>query len=71
MRWLRFLAFNALGAALWVGTWVSVGYLAGTHIDTIYRHITEYSYYVLIALAVLLVVYVARRMLSRRSLGNQ
>ena len=35
MRWLRFLAFNALGAALWVGTWVSVGYLAGSHIDTI------------------------------------
>ena len=32
MRWLRFLAFNALGAALWVGTWVSLGYLAGNHI---------------------------------------
>src|ERR1700729_3546745 len=31
MRWLRFLFFNALGAALWVGTWVSVGYLAGNH----------------------------------------
>jgi membrane protein DedA with SNARE-associated domain len=29
LRWRRFLAFNALGAALWVGTWVSLGYLAG------------------------------------------
>ncbi len=29
MRWLRFLAFNALGAALRVGDWVSLGYLAG------------------------------------------
>ena len=32
MHWLRFVAFNALGAALWVGTWVSVGYFAGQHI---------------------------------------
>ncbi len=29
MRWLRFFVFNALGAVLWVGTWVSLGYLAG------------------------------------------
>jgi len=40
MRWLRFLAFNALGAALWVGTWVTLGYLAGSHIGTIYHYIT-------------------------------
>ena len=43
MRWLRFLFFNAIGAALWVGTWVSIGYLAGNHIDTIYHYITRYS----------------------------
>jgi len=65
MRWLRFLAFNALGAALWVGTWVSLGYLAGQHIATIYHHITVYSYYALIAVAVLLVAYIAWRMLRR------
>src|SRR5690348_3901258 len=66
MRWLRFLLFNALGAALWVGTWVTLGYLAGSHIGTIYHYITQYSSYVLIALAVLLVAYIARRMLRRR-----
>jgi membrane protein DedA with SNARE-associated domain len=65
MHWLRFLAFNALGAALWVGTWVSLGYLAGDHIATIYHYITQYSYYVLIAGAVLLVAYIAWRMLRR------
>ena len=32
LRWRRFLAFNALGAALWVGTWVSLGYLAGNQV---------------------------------------
>ena len=66
MRWLRFLAFNALGAALWVGTWVSLGYLGGKHIGTIYHYITRYSYYALIVGAVLLVAYIAWRLLRRR-----
>jgi membrane protein DedA with SNARE-associated domain len=65
LRWRRFLAFNALGAALWVGTWVSLGYLAGNHIDTIYHDITRYSYYLLIALAVVLAAYIARHILRR------
>jgi membrane protein DedA with SNARE-associated domain len=66
MHWLRFLVFNALGAALWVGTWVSLGYLAGSHIGTIYHYITQYSFYVLIALGVLLAGYIAWRVLRRR-----
>ena len=66
MRWLRFLAFNTLGAALWAGTWVSLGYLAGSRIGTIYHYISEYSLYVLIALAVLLTGYIAWRVLRRR-----
>jgi membrane protein DedA with SNARE-associated domain len=66
LRWRRFLAFNALGAALWVGTWVSLGYLAGNHIDAIYHDITRYSYYLLIALVAALAAYIARRILHRR-----
>ena len=66
MRWRRFLLFNAIGAALWVGVWVSVGYLAGTHITAIYNQVTRYSLYVLIALGVLAVAFVARRLLRRR-----
>jgi membrane protein DedA with SNARE-associated domain len=66
MRWLRFLTFNALGAALWVGTWVSVGYLAGSHIDTIYNYITRYSYYALIALVVVIAALIARHLMRRR-----
>jgi len=66
LRWRRFLAFNSLGAALWVGTWVSLGYLAGNHIDAIYHAITRYSYYLLIALVVALAAYVVRRILRRR-----
>jgi hypothetical protein len=66
MRWLRFVAFNVLGAALWVGTWVSLGYAAGSHIGAIYHYITEFSFYVLIALAVLLAGYIAWCVLRRR-----
>ncbi|MBV9792606.1 MAG: DedA family protein [Actinobacteria bacterium] len=61
MHWKRFIPFNALGAALWVGLWVSVGYLAGNHITTIYEQITRYSLYVLIALAVVVVGFIGWR----------
>ena len=66
MRWLRFLVFNALGAALWVGTWVSLGYLAGNHINTIYHYITNYSYYALIAAAAVVAALIIRHVLRRR-----
>ena len=66
MHWLRFLAYNALGAALWVGTWVSVGYFAGQHITTIYNAITRYSLYVAIAAVVLIVALIARHVIIKR-----
>lgn len=66
MPWHRFLAFNALGAALWAGVWTSIGYLAGSHIEAIYTEITRYSLYVLIALAVLVLALIARALLRRR-----
>ena len=66
MHWLRFVAFNALGAALWVGTWVSVGYFAGQHITTIYNGITTYSLYAAIAAVVLIAAWVVYRLRKRR-----
>jgi membrane protein DedA with SNARE-associated domain len=66
MRWLKFLACNALGAALWVGTWVSVGYFAGQHITAIYDAITNYSLYAAIAAVVLLAGWLLLRLRKRR-----
>jgi len=66
MHWLRFLIFNAIGAALWVGTWVTIGYFAGNNITTIYHYITLYSYYVLAGLVVLIVGYIVWRRRRRR-----
>ena len=66
MHWLRFLAYNALGAALWVGTWVSIGYFAGQHINTIYGVVTRYSLYVAIAAVVVIVALIARHIMRKR-----
>ena len=66
MHWLRFLAYNALGAALWVGTWVSIGYFAGQHINTIYGVITRYSLYVAIAAVVVILALIARHIMRKR-----
>jgi membrane protein DedA with SNARE-associated domain len=66
MHWLRFVVFNALGAALWVGTWITIGYFAGNNITTVYHYITLYSYYVLAGLVVLIVAYIVWRRRRRR-----
>ena len=66
MEWRRFLVFNAIGAALWVGVWTTLGYLSGSNIDTIYNTAARYSTYLLAALVVLVVAYVARRLVRRR-----
>lgn len=69
MRWTRFLAFNAIGAALWVATWTSIGYLSGSHLNAIYATATRYSTYFAIVLAALALVIVARHVLRRRGQG--
>jgi membrane protein DedA with SNARE-associated domain len=71
MPWLRFVMFNALGAALWVGLWTSVGYLAGNHIQTIYTEATRYSLYLLIAAGVAAVALIVRAVIRRRRRRRQ
>jgi membrane protein DedA with SNARE-associated domain len=66
IHWAKFLAFNAIGAALWVGVWTSVGYFSGSHINTIYHTATRYSTYFAIALAAFVVAYIARRLFRVR-----
>ncbi|BFU43183.1 DedA family protein [Krasilnikovia sp. MM14-A1004] len=50
MPWRRFLLFNAVGAALWVGLWAAVGYVAGDHWQAITAVVHRYQPYVLAAL---------------------
>ena len=66
MDWRRFLIFNALGAALWVALWTSVGYFSGSHIDTIYNDATRYDKYFAIAIGVLVLAYITWRVAGSR-----
>jgi membrane protein DedA with SNARE-associated domain len=63
MHWLRFLAFNALGAALWVAAWTSLGYVAGDHVETL----VHYYAYVAVGLAVVVIAVVAWHLHRRRA----
>ena len=67
LRWQRFLVFNAIGAALWVAVWTSVGYFSGSHIDTIYGEATRYVRYLAIAAALVIAAYVALRVRRARA----
>ena len=67
MPWLTFGLFNVIGAFAWVATWVTLGDVAGDHIATVYADINRYFLYLLAAVAVLLVAYIGRRLLRRRS----
>ena len=66
MLWRRFLIFNAIGAVLWVAVWTAIGYFSGSHIDAIYKGAVRYSTYLLAAIAVLVIAYIARHLGRRR-----
>jgi membrane protein DedA with SNARE-associated domain len=52
MPWHVFVAYNALGAALWVGTWTAAGYFAGEHVDRVQAVFHQYSVLLLLATTV-------------------
>jgi len=66
MHWTKFLPFNMLGAALWVGVWVSVGYFSGSHINSIYNTVTRYQTYFAIAVVLAVLVFIGRHLWRRR-----
>lgn len=65
MPYPRFLAAQALGAALWVGVWSGLGYAAGSHIDAIYSGVTRFGYVALGVAAVVVVAVAVRRRRAR------
>lgn len=66
MHWARFLAYNALGAALWVGLWTTVGYVAGDHLTSLYGQAHRYETYLAIAVGIVALVLFARWLRHRR-----
>ncbi|MFK4110927.1 DedA family protein [Streptomyces sp. NPDC002176] len=70
MAWHRFLAFNALGAVLWVGLWSTLAYVAGNHITTVYDEIVRYQRYVLVGAGILVAALVVRHLVRRRRVNR-
>jgi membrane protein DedA with SNARE-associated domain len=66
MRWGRFASYNAAGAVAWVTWWVSAGYLAGDHIETIYRDAERDSSFLLAALVIVAAALIVRAVRRRR-----
>jgi membrane protein DedA with SNARE-associated domain len=62
MRWPKFIAFNALGAALWVGTWSLIGYYSGDHIQTF----LHYQMYISLTVVAALILYILFRIVQKR-----
>ena len=61
MHWKKFVIFNSLGAALWVGVWVSIGYFSGSNIDSIYAAATRYEVYFGIAVGLVILAFIGHR----------
>ena len=60
MHWWRFLFYNALGAALWVGVWGAGAYYLGRKLEAVVDFFQRYEPYVItagVAGAVVLLVY--------------
>jgi membrane protein DedA with SNARE-associated domain len=71
IHWAKFLIFNAIGAALWVGVWITIGYFSGSHINAIYDTASRYSTYVAVVLGALLFAYIVRHVVrARRARGR-
>ncbi len=66
MNPVTFTTYNLAGGAAWVGTWVTLGYFAGDHIEAIYNGVTRYALYAIIAAVAALAVWIALRLRRRR-----
>ena len=67
MHWLKFLAFNALGATIWVAVWTTVGYVSGTHLNAVYGLISKIFLYVVAAVALFIVIRIVMYLRRRRN----
>jgi membrane protein DedA with SNARE-associated domain len=66
MKFRRFLAFDALGALLWAGTYLSLGYIFSDQIEIVTQRIEQLGGSVLSVLVFFLTFYVAYKYLARQ-----
>jgi membrane protein DedA with SNARE-associated domain len=67
MRWPKYISFNAIGVALWVVYWVTIGYFGGSHIAAILR----YQVYVTVLAVTAIAIFIARKIHKRRASNSE
>ena len=67
MPWPRFVLFNAIGAAAWVGVWTAAGYFAGNHLAAITAAIRRYQLWAIVAAVLAVAAYLLLRRVRRRA----
>lgn len=70
MPWRRFLVFNALGAALWVVVWTSLGYFAGGNLTTIFREFHRYQIIIFTVAGAAIAAVLARWLWRKKQLAS-
>jgi membrane protein DedA with SNARE-associated domain len=66
MRFRRFLAYDFLGAFLWAGTYLGLGYVFKGQIETVAQEVKQLGGSMLGAILILLVLYVAYKFIARQ-----
>lgn len=66
IHWAKFLLYNAIGAALWVGVWTCIGYFSGSHINAIYDTASRYSVYLAVVFGLVVIALIARHVVRVR-----
>jgi len=65
MHWVRFVAFNILGAGLWVSFWGGTTYYLGGHLAAVFGRFKRIEFYLLIGVAFLGAAYLIYRVVSK------
>ena len=58
MPWRKFLLYNAIGAALWVGWWTTLAYLLGTHLVDVFDQVHKYQGWAILGIALVVAAYI-------------
>lgn len=67
MPWKSFLAYNIVGAILWVSVWAGIAYFLGNRLDVIFSLFQKFELYVILGAGVIVVIIIFYRVLRRKS----
>ncbi len=58
MPWRKFLLYNTVGAAIWVGWWTTVAYFLGNHLVVVIEHAHKYKWWAIAVITVAVLGYI-------------